>query len=519
MSGGSWLRRTALTAWGVFLVGALTWPFALAFASPAASFALRDMMVLPHPELTHAALGFGDLPARNAPQDGVLALVGRVVPATWFVAVLMVASASAAAWVGARVAERPWTRAAAMTVAVWNPFVVERMLQGQWSLALAGWLLPAVALCRGPVQLLAMWGASLTPTGGLFALLTGLSTSRRPHLPLFSLACCAPWLFPALLSALSSALLGGPGNGTATAASAAAFAPRAETHAGTLGSLMGLGGIWNADAVPASRSTGFALAGIALFAVLCLAWRHVPRSLLVLSCVGFTIPLVSWLLPGLMAWLVSTVPGAGLFRDAQKFVALALPAFVVAAGRLDRVNTRLPVVALLLALTQVPDAPRAVAALAPVHVAVPDIDHQGRDVFFDGRPYLLTRPDGTPIVDPATKAMNVVESGELIVDGVTVDAPSPRWRAAQDIFGTTTAPGSAAPVDDSLAAQRFYSDPEVALIIRPDGAVEDTDYPARPLSRSGIALLALWMLLPLFAFTPALLRFVSQRRSSNISRA
>lgn len=517
MSGGSWLHRTALTAWGVFLVGALTWPFVLAFASPTASLALRDMMVLPHPALTHAALGFGDLPARSAPQDGVLALVGRVVPATWFVAVLMVASASAAAWVAARVGSRPWTKAAAMTVAVWNPFVVERMLQGQWSLALAGWLLPAVALCRGPAQLLAMWGASLTPTGGLFALLTSLSTPRRLPL-LFSLACCSPWLFPALLSALSSAAIGGPGNGTVTAASAAAFAPRAEAFAGTLGSMLGLGGIWNADAVPASRSTGFAVAGIALFAVLCLAWRHIPRPLLVLAGVGFTIPLVSWLLPGLMAWLVSTVPGAGLFRDAQKFVALALPAFVVAAGRLDRVDLRLPVVALLLALTQVPDAPRAVAALAPVHVAVPDIDHQGRDVFFDDRPYLLTRPDGTPIVDPATKAMNVVESGELTVDGVTVDAPSPRWRAAQDIFGTITANDSAAPIDDSLAAQRFYSDPEVALIIRPDGAVEDTGYPARPLPRSGIALLALWMLLPLLAFAPVFLRLASQRRSFRTAR-
>lgn len=517
MSGGSWLHRTALTAWGVFLVGALTWSFLLSFASPTASLAVRDMVVLPHPALTHAALGFGDLPARSAPQDGVLALVGRVVPATWFVAVLMVAAAGVAARVAARVGSRPWTKAAAMTVAVWNPFVVERMLQGQWSLALAAWLLPAIALCRGPAQLLAIWGASLTPTGGLFALFTGLSTPRR--LPfLFSLACCSPWLFPALLSALSSAAIGGPGNGTVTAASAAAFAPRAEAFAGTLGSVLGLGGIWNADAVPASRSTGFAVAGIALFAVLCLAWRHIPRPLLVLSCVGFTIPLVSWLLPGVMASFVSTVPGAGLFRDAQKFVTLALPAFVVAAGRLDRVDLRLPVVALLLALAQVPDAPRAVAALAPVHVAVPDIDHQGRDVFFDGRPYLLTRPDGTPIVDPATKAMNVVESGELTVDGVTVDAPSPRWRAAQDIFGTTTASDSTAPVDDSLGAQRFYSDPEVALIIRPDGAVDDTGYPARPLPRSGIALLTLWMLLPLLAFAPVFLRLASQRRSFRTAR-
>ena len=508
MSGASWWSRTALSAWGVFLVGALTWPFLLAFVSPGAALALRDMMVLPHPALTHAAVGFGDLPARNAPQDGVLAVVGKLVPATWFVAVLMVAGAGAAAWVGARVADRPWTRAAAMTVAVWNPFAVERLMQGQWSLALAAWLLPAIALCRGPAQLLAICGASLTPTGGLFAFLASLSTTRRATF--FSLLACLPWVVPALLS--------GAGSGTASAASAAAFAPRAETFTGTLGALLGLGGIWNAGAVPASRSAGFAVAGIVLFVVLCLAWRHVPRRLLALAACGFAVPLISWLLPGAMAWLVTTVPGGGLLRDSQKFVALALPAFVVAAGRLDRVDYRLPAVALLLALAQVPDAPRSVAALAPVHVAVPDVDHRGRDVFFDGRPHLLTRPDGIPIVDPATKAMNVVESGELIVDGVVVDEPSPRWRAAADIFGE--APRPASPSDTASgsdpAVQLYYSDPQVALVVHSDGSVEDTGYPARALPRTGIALLVLWFLLPLLALAPffnRVRRAVSHRRA------
>lgn len=495
MSVGSWWSRTALTAWGILLVGALTWPFLLSFASPSAAFALRDMMVLPHPALTHAAVGFGDLPARNAPQDGVLAIVGKLVPATWFVAALMVTGAGAAAWVGAQVGSRPWTRAAAMTVAVWNPFAVERLLQGQWSLALAAWLLPAVALCRGPGQLLAICGASLTPTGGLFAFLTSLTTTRRATF--FSLLASLPWVVPALLGAGH-----GAGSGTASAASAAAFAPRAETFTGTLGALLGLGGIWNAGAVPASRSAGFAVAGVVLFAVLCLAWRHVPRRLLALAACGFAVPLISWLLPGAMAWLVSTVPGAGLLRDAQKFVALALPAFVFAAARLDRVDPRLPAVTLLLALAQVPDAPRALAALTPVHVAVPDVDHRGRDVFFDGRPHLLTRPfDGIPIVDPATKAMNVVESGVLSVDGVRVDEPSPRWRAATDIFGTVPQPDlpSDSASGGNPAAQRYYSDPQVALVVHPDGSVEDTGYPARALPRTGIALLVLWFLLPVLA--------------------
>ena len=36
---------------------------------------LRDMAVLRHPALHAGAVGFGDLPARNAPQDGLLALL------------------------------------------------------------------------------------------------------------------------------------------------------------------------------------------------------------------------------------------------------------------------------------------------------------------------------------------------------------------------------------------------------------------------------------------------------------
>lgn len=445
------------------------------------------MMVLPRPYLTHASLGFGDLPGRNAPQDAVLAVVGAVVPATWFVALFMVAAAGAAAWVGARSGRGLWSSAAAMTIAVWNPFVVERLLQGQWSLAAAAWLLPAVALCRGPGQILAMWGASLTPTGGLFALLTGLAVNQRWYVAVAGVVGCLPWVVPSVLSL-------GSGTTTATAASATAFAPRAETYAGTLGSLMGLGGIWNGDAAPASRQVGFALVGVLLFALLCVAARRVPRPLLILAGIGFAVPLVSWLLPGAMGWLVSTIPGGGLLRDAQKFTALALPAFIVAAASLRVVDLRLPAVALVLALLQVPDAPRAVALLAPVEVAVPEIDHRGRDVFFVDRPTLLTRSDGIPVIDPATKAMNVVESGSLVVDGTETDIPSPRWRTANEIFA-----GAEAGEYDPATA-RYYSDPEVGLVVRPDAngfTVEDAGLPARKRNGLGLGLLALWFAVPL----------------------
>ena len=50
----------ALAAWAVLLVGLLTWPL----LRPG-QLAARDMLVLDHPALTAAALGFGDLAARN----------------------------------------------------------------------------------------------------------------------------------------------------------------------------------------------------------------------------------------------------------------------------------------------------------------------------------------------------------------------------------------------------------------------------------------------------------------------
>ena len=74
-----------LPAYGTLLVIGLTWPFFL----PGEAFALRDMMVLPDMALTRASLGFGDLPARNVPQDALLGLIPFPV---FFVRVLITVS-------------------------------------------------------------------------------------------------------------------------------------------------------------------------------------------------------------------------------------------------------------------------------------------------------------------------------------------------------------------------------------------------------------------------------------------
>ena len=152
-----------------------------------------------------------------------------------------------------------------------------------------------------------------------------------------------------------------------------------------------------------------------------------------LAGVGFCIALASW--AGLLGPVVAHVPGAGLLRDSQKWLILTIPALVTAAGAL---SPRRALAAATFALLQVPDAPVAVAALTPTTVEIPAINHHGRDVLFESRPTLMLIDDH-PTVDPAPKAMNVVESGALTVDGVVVDAPSPRWVAAQAAIDDTDA--------------------------------------------------------------------------------
>lgn len=445
-------------AYGILLVVLLTWPFLV----PGEAFALRDMMVFDAMALTRASLGWGDLAARNVPQDALLGILPRPV---LFVRVFMVAAAGCAAWAGHRLGRSPFGRAAAMTVAVWNPFVVERLLQGQWSLAAAAWLLPMVALGVPPVSGLAQWLASLTPTGALAA--ACFARGRRGCA--VSVLTCLPWV-------VAGVFAGTPG--TSSAASASAFAPRAEAYAGTLGSLAGLGGIWNGQAVPASREHGFALFGVLLCVLLALAWRAVPRRFLLCAAVGFTVALASW--AGLTAPLVQHVPGAGLLRDGQKWLILAVPAFVAAAGGLE---ARRALTAAAFALLQIPDAPVALAALAPTAVEVPAVDHRGRDVFFESRDTLQT-VGGAPAVDPAPKAMNVVESGALSVDGVAVDLPSLRWSAAQ----------AAVSGGEDLARLRELG---VGVVVRADGSVVETGAPARELPVLGVALFALWCMVPL----------------------
>lgn len=466
-------RRAVLWAWVTVLLGSLLWPL----AAPG-ELLLRDMVVVDDPAFSLSALGFGDLPSRNAPQDGVLALLALpgLIPVSWAVRAMLVAAGLAGAWGAMQLGRAQF---AAVTIAIYNPFVVERLLQGHWSLVMAVWLLPLiVALRHNPrAQIVAMWAASLTPTGAVVAAVVAVSTSsRRVLTTVFALLTWLPWLVPALLT-------------TPTSGGAQAFMVRAEAYVGTVGTVLGLGGIWNAGAVPTSREAGFAVAGVALFVVLLAGLRNCPPVLILLATIGIGGCLMSWLLPELFGWAVAYIPGAGLVRDSQKLLMLAVPAYVAMAAGLNR---PLEWVAVVLSLLQLPDAPREVQVLRPessVSVERAELAElaAGRDVLIYGAPTLTTRSDALPIVDPRSKALSLVESGELRVDGIITDAPSRRWTDAMQAWRS----------QDLEQLEKLG----VGVIIDGDTIAETGAGPQRGWGFwTGLGLTVFWMVLPLGLF-------------------
>ncbi|MBV7701366.1 hypothetical protein NOVA_01150 [Nocardia nova] len=342
---------------------------------------LRDGVSTPRSYPTDAALGLGDAAPRAVPQDGLLAALSVVVDGGIVVKAILVLALTAAGWGAARLAHTLLgvslaPRLVAATVAIWNPYVAERLLQGHWSL-LAGYAaLPWTVVLgqrirtggareragegaerstddhrprRGLPVAAAPWSmlggvlaaAGLTPTGSLLAgVLAILTVGRRNVLGAVALwlVSASPWLVATALS--------GSGAEPSDPAGVAAFAARAEPGLGTLGSLAGLGGIWNGEAVPGSRTTLFAvLSTLVLLAIVVSGVRAVAargerstryprRMLLVLAAVCILLPAL-----GATGWglaigesLIARIPGAGLLRDTQKYVALAMPAYALCAA-------------------------------------------------------------------------------------------------------------------------------------------------------------------------------------------
>jgi hypothetical protein len=347
----------------------------------------HDLVFTPSQSLDLASLGVSSASPRAVPLDALVALAervldGAVVGRLAVIVPLVAVGVGAAALLGSRVLA---ARLAACSFAVWNPFVVERLALGHWALlwayAALPWLILAILRCRGArmwfAAALAVAVASITPTGGLIAGVTlvavtvGLRRGRRDvaGAAVLALVLQLPWLVPSLVTTASA---------TSDPAAVAAFSARAEHPGGALLSLIGGGGIWDADVVPASRSGGLAWLGllvlvmVAVFGARRLTALLGTRLVVTLAGVSFTGLLIAVLpaLPGGDAVLraaVAHVPGAGLLRDSQKWILpLVLLEALLAGAAVERLVERVRaavwrpvfvVAALAVPLILLPDAP------------------------------------------------------------------------------------------------------------------------------------------------------------------
>ena len=320
-----------------------------------------DMVFVPREPFAAALPGLA--PPRAVPSGLVIAAASRVVPADVVQKLVLLAIfVLGCAGVAALLDREPLlARLAGGAFYAWNPYVGERLIIGQWALLLgyAGlpWVLRAVL---DPGQARWRWAGrlclSLVPAviGGFAAMaITALlvvpavlltRSARRAAIALAVLAAGSlPWLIPSLQHAVY-----------ADPAGVAAFAARADTPFGTIGSLLMLGGAWNAQTVPKAYGGAWsalwlvivivALAGVLGGALRARAWRPGEESrdrwpgLGIAAATGLLIACVGVTSAGrdLLRAVTAAFPGAAVLRDGQQFVAplalLEATGFGVAVG-------------------------------------------------------------------------------------------------------------------------------------------------------------------------------------------
>lgn len=435
-----------------------------------------DMVWVPQLDLRSDILGLGSALPRAVPSDAVVAVLDGVVPAVLLQKLVLVgALAGAGAGAAALVVQRSLAaRLVAVTIAVWNPFVVERLLIGHWPLLVGYAVLPWLAVAlrgTGPhsrlptrVPLLLLLG-SLSASAGLATAVVALATGLRRGDPRRTLVLLgwllvanAPWVVAGLVQ---------PSSATSDPVGAELFATAGEgLLPGPLAALS-LGGIWNADVVPTSR-TGWA--GVVLTTLLVVAaGAGVARlargrarvtglaGLVACWVVGYGLAVLSWTAPGALGWLAGNVPGGGLLRDGSRLLGLTVPLVVVlVAVAVDGLLERLPdrtsrvLVGGVLALVPVslmPDAVWGVAGRLDA-VSYPAAYDDARDAVSGAPPgdavslpFVSYRAPvwngGRRVLDPLGRYPDrpVVVNDELVVSGTRIAGEDPRAgevRAALD---------------------------------------------------------------------------------------
>lgn len=312
-----------------------------------------DMVFVPTPPFTAAMFGRGGTLPRAVPSDLFVAVCARLLPADVVQKLLLLSIfVLACSGAAALLAGEHWlARLAAGVFYSWNPFVAERLILGQWALALGYAGLPWVLRSAGDVapslrRRAARLALALLPAaiGGFAPMcLSGLvalpvaavaaarSGQRRIAAPATALVVLGvlslPWLVPALSGVVHT-----------SAAGVAAFAARADTPFGAAGSLVMLGGVWNSQVVPAGYGGPASAAWLAIV-VLALAgflmrgrarWPGLGLAAMAgMALAGLGVVAVG---QSLLRDLIALWPGFAVLRDGQQFVAPLALVLALGAG-------------------------------------------------------------------------------------------------------------------------------------------------------------------------------------------
>jgi hypothetical protein len=308
-----------------------------------------DLGWSPDPRWTPFVLG-QDTPApRVVPSDAAGVLLGHLLTGagaekTVLFTVLMLAAVGAVAllrWFSP-LASAP-ACCAAVVMTLWNPFVAERLVIGQWTILMGYAVLPwasraALRLRSGRGTFLACGGCVVVGgLGGANTVLLVVSTMLvvflypaprwRPAALVFltALGVGAAWWLPALARGTSTGTDG-----------LLAFGATQDGPLGLVGSLLTGGGMWNPASHPAERgNVVLALVALTVVVVCTMALVRTPRTapLLLAAVLGVVLAVLSGWAPFDPAWSgLAHVPGGGLLRDGQKLVATWMVLIAVGFG-------------------------------------------------------------------------------------------------------------------------------------------------------------------------------------------
>ncbi|WP_134738868.1 hypothetical protein [Nocardioides sp. 503] len=446
-----------------------------------------DMVWVPDLTLRADFLGLGSSLPRAVPSDAVVSVLDEVVPG-WLLQKLVLALPLVAGAVGVvrPLRDLPLTaRLVAVSLFVWNPFVAERLVMGHWPVLVGYGALPWVLDLgrrwrvdrRLPAALpLLLVTGSLSASAGVVTAVAlvasvGLRSRARAALAVGLVAAAnAPWVVSGLLHAAA---------GRSDPAGAAAFALSGEGSLPAPLAALSLGGIWNSEVVPHSR-TGL-LAWVSLLVLLTLAltgarqwWargRRDAATLLVCWAVGLGAALLTWASPDLVAWVAVHVPGGGLVRDGSRLLVLCVPLVVtlaaVATSRLlgvmeDAGAVMVAGVLVVLPLLLLPDAALGVGGrlqavefptdYAAARAVIDERAGEGDVLLLPLASYRRPSWNGDrKVLDPTGRyqSRDFVTSDELVVSGTVIAGEDPRVMEVSRALALPSAPERARALVDA----------------------------------------------------------------------